>query len=42
MGANGILRATPAYFFIAFVTDFWEIFLEHSWNILEKIFEKIF
>jgi hypothetical protein len=29
-------------FFIAFVINFGEIFLEYSWRILFKIFEKVF
>ncbi len=27
--------------FTTFVTTFWEMFLEYSWNILEKVFKKI-
>jgi hypothetical protein len=31
-----------AYFFIAFVIAFWEIFLEYSWNIFEDFFKNFF
>jgi hypothetical protein len=41
MGANKITQITPACFFITFVTVFWEIFLEYSWNIFQKGFQKI-
>jgi hypothetical protein len=42
LDANGITQATPTCFSIAFVIAFGEIFLKYSWNVFEKVFEKIF
>jgi hypothetical protein len=42
LGANGTIWATPVCFLITFVTAFGKIILKYNWNILEKIFEKIF
>jgi glucose-6-phosphate-specific signal transduction histidine kinase len=41
-GANEITQATPTYFLTVFVIAFGEIFLEYSWNILEKSLKKCF
>jgi hypothetical protein len=41
LGANGITRAMPTYFFIAFVIAFGEIFLTYFWNSLQIFFERI-
>jgi hypothetical protein len=34
MGVNGIKRATLTYFLTFLMINFWEIFLEYFWNIL--------
>jgi hypothetical protein len=39
-GANMITRLTLACILTAFVISYGEIFLEYSYNILEKVFEK--
>jgi hypothetical protein len=41
-GVNGITRATPICFLTIFVFAFGETFSNYSWNILEKVSEKVF
>jgi hypothetical protein len=38
LDVNGITQDTPTCFLTAFVTAFWEIFLEYSRNVFEKVF----
>jgi hypothetical protein len=40
-GVNGITQVTPICFLTIFVFVFGETFLNYSWNMLEKVSEKV-